>query len=126
MIKNKNIQLISKELNDLCHAHGVLVLIDGAHALGQIPLNLNELNADFWVGNGHKWLFSPHGSALLWVAQSAQKLLIPDVISSDNAVGTTAFQEQFDYIGTRDYGPWCAMADALAFRDNDLGGEESY
>ena len=106
---------------------GVPVFVDGAHALGQLHIDLRRFAAagvDFFVMDGHKWLFSPHGSALLWVAQSAQKLLIPDVISSDNAVGTTAFQEQFDYIGTRDYGPWCAMADALAFRDNDLGGEE--
>jgi selenocysteine lyase/cysteine desulfurase len=44
-----------KELTALCHAHGTLVLIDGAHALGQIPVDVTDLGADFWLGNGHKW-----------------------------------------------------------------------
>ena len=80
---------------------GALVFVDGAHALGQVHINISRFAAvgvDFYVMDGHKWFMSPHGSALLWVAKSAQKLLVPDVISSDNAVGT-AFQNQFDYIG---------------------------
>ena len=39
-----------KELVDLCHQHNVAVLVDGAHAPGQVPLNLEELGADFFVG----------------------------------------------------------------------------
>ena len=111
-----------KELTDLCHAHGVLVLIDGAHALGQIPLNLNELNADFWVGNGHKWLFSPKGSAILWVPKKNQHLVEPTTISWEG-VGATHFQAAFAYQGTSSYSPYLAMADAVAFRES-IGGEE--
>ena len=46
------------ELAALCHKHGTLVLIDGAHALGQIPVDVKALGVDFWLGNGHKceWL----------------------------------------------------------------------
>jgi selenocysteine lyase/cysteine desulfurase len=44
-----------KDLTALCHAHGALVLIDGAHALGQIPVDVTDTGADFWLGNGHKW-----------------------------------------------------------------------
>jgi hypothetical protein len=40
------------ELTELCKASGVLVLIDGAHALGQIPVNVTAIGADFWLGNG--------------------------------------------------------------------------
>lgn len=103
-----------------------LVFLDGAHALGHVNINLREFQAagiDFYVADGHKWLFSPKGSAFLWAAPAAQDLLQPDVISSENAPGTP-FQERFDYIGTRDYGPWLAMADALDFREHALGGED--
>mgnify|MGYP002637750004 CR=1 FL=1 len=52
-----------KRLAAACHEHGVLVVIDGAHALGQIPINVADIGADFYVANGHKWLYSPKGSA---------------------------------------------------------------
>jgi hypothetical protein len=49
-----------KELTELCHRYGALVMIDGAHAPGQIPVDIQDINADFYLGNCHKWLFSVH------------------------------------------------------------------
>ena len=111
-----------EELIELCHAHGVMVLIDGAHALGQIPLNLNKLNADFWVGNGHKWLYSPKGSAVVWVRKDRQALIEPTTISWEGQ-GDTHYQLAFAYTGTSSYSPYLAMKDALEFREW-LGGED--
>lgn len=51
-------------LSKLCQAHGSLVFIDGAHAIGQVPLDLTTLGADFFVTNCHKWLHSPRGCAV--------------------------------------------------------------
>jgi selenocysteine lyase/cysteine desulfurase len=48
-----------KEIIEICHQKGVQVLIDGAHALGAIPLDLRSLNADYYVVNCHKWLCNP-------------------------------------------------------------------
>ena len=48
-----------EEIVELCHSKGVPVLIDGAHALGSLPLNLMALKADYYVGNAHKWLACP-------------------------------------------------------------------
>ena len=47
------------EMVKLCHSKGVPVLIDGAHALGSLPLNLSSLKADYYVSNAHKWLACP-------------------------------------------------------------------
>ncbi|CAK9053027.1 unnamed protein product [Durusdinium trenchii] len=101
-----------------------LVLLDGAHALGQVPIELGQLEqagVDAYVTDGHKWLMAPKGSGALWASRSVQDILEPAIISSDNSPETT-FQKRFDYIGTRDYSSWCAMGAALDFR-RMLGGE---
>ena len=77
----------------------------------------------FEVTDGHKWLMAPKGSGALWASKSLQESLEPVIISSDNSPATK-FQDRFDYIGTRDYTPWCAMAAAMDFREL-LGGEDS-
>jgi len=58
-----------------------MVLVDGAHALGQVELNLNELNADFYVANCHKWFCNTRGSAILHVRRDRQHLISPLTVS---------------------------------------------
>ena len=108
---------LSKE----CRRRGVLTLIDGAHALGQIPIDLQEIDADFYTANGHKWLYSARGSAILYARKELQALLVPPVISS-RAGHTCTFQDQFAYVGTKDYSSYMTMADALDFRER-IGGD---
>ena len=58
-----------------------MTIIDGAHAPGQIGLNLPEIEADFYIGACHKWLSAPKGSGFLYARPDAQKWLTPVVIS---------------------------------------------
>ena len=109
-----------KELVALCAKHGVLTLIDGAHALGQIPVNVTDINANFWLGNGHKWLYSPKGSAILWARKDSQSWLVPTTISE----WPGSFQDQFIYVGTTSYAPFLAMKAALDFQIS-IGGESA-
>lgn len=104
-----------KEMTAACHAAGALVLIDGAHALGQIPINVTDINADYYVSNGHKWLYSPKGSAFMWVQPADQSAIVPTVISSS---GKTDFAGSFEYTGTRDYTAFAAMSAAVEFRQH--------
>ncbi|CAE7266969.1 CpNIFS3, partial [Symbiodinium necroappetens] len=118
------VEALAKQVKEA--APSALVLLDGAHALGQVPISMTALAAagvDFYVTDGHKWLMAPKGSGALWARGSAQPLLEPAIISSDNAPGSS-FQSRFDYIGTRDYTPWCAMGSAMDFRRDVLGGED--
>ena len=111
-----------QQLASLCLKYGSLIFVDGAHSLGQIPLNLDELKVDFWVGNGHKWLFSPKGSAVLYVSPHNQVLVEPTAINWEGQ-GITHFQAAFSYTGTTSYSAYLAMAEALAFREY-LGGDK--
>ena len=84
---------------------GIESLIDGAHAPGQIPVNLDLLGATYYTGNCHKWLFSPRGAAFLYVDPTRQDKIHPSVIShgsNDNNPRISSFQRRFKWPGTDD------------------------
>jgi len=57
---------------------GILLVVDGAHAPGAVPLRLSELaDVDFYAGNLHKWMMGPKGTAFGWVPERHQRALLP-------------------------------------------------
>ena len=61
--------------------HGRAVLVDGAHAIGAMPLSVPSLGAHFYCSNLHKWAATAKGCAFLWVAPSEQQDVLPLVTS---------------------------------------------
>jgi isopenicillin-N epimerase len=104
-----DVTLLTKEL----HQKGVKVAIDGAHATGSIPVDINSIGADFYVGNFHKWCCSPHSSACLAFSQNSNSLLpgIPGLKDNEG------FPQRFEWAGTLDYSAILATPDALSFFD---------
>jgi isopenicillin-N epimerase len=103
-----------REMAALCHERGVPVAIDGAHAPGQIALDVPAFGVDWYVGNLHKWAFAAKGAAVLWCAPERQKAQHPTAISHALGQGFTA---EFDYTGTRDNSAWLAVPAALDYVD---------
>lgn len=97
------------------HAVGALVLVDGAHAPGQIDLSVGKLQADFYCGNFHKWVMAPKGAAFLWAGREHQAWLHPPVISHGYGSG---FIAEFDWTGTRDPSAYLCVPAAIAFRES--------
>jgi isopenicillin-N epimerase len=98
---------------------GAPVLVDAAHAPGQLRDDIPALGADHWIGNLHKWAYTPRGSAILWSRPGAD--VTPTVLSWQLEDG---YAESFDYPGTSDYAGWLATPDGLAYWEA-LGGWES-
>jgi selenocysteine lyase/cysteine desulfurase len=61
-----------EKLIPIFHERGIPVLVDGASAPGQLPLNLVELGVDFYVGSCYKWLFGSKSCSFLYVAKEHQ------------------------------------------------------
>lgn len=100
---------------------GILTLIDGAHAPGQIKLDLKGIGADFYVGNGHKWLCGPKGTAFLYARQDRQELIEPLVVGwgwgEDRTL--TFGSDYLDYLqwwGTMYIAPYLAIPAAIQFQ----------
>jgi isopenicillin-N epimerase len=98
---------------------GIWTVIDGAHAVGQLPLDLHRLGVDFYGGNCHKWLSAPKGAGFLYARKELQELTEPVVISwgwRPNDPGPSAFVDQHERQGTRDPAAYLAVPDAIDFQ----------
>jgi selenocysteine lyase/cysteine desulfurase len=68
-------------ITKLFREYGILSMVDGAHSIGQIELDFQELDPDFFVTNCHKWLYTPRGCAILYTPKRNQGLIHPTTIN---------------------------------------------
>lgn len=104
---------------------GVILVIDGAHAAGALPLDFQTLkDVDCYGGNLHKWIMGPKGSAFGWAHPMWQDRIVPlqagwttfEYLPEHSAFGDgSRFQGRFAPIGTIDFSSFLAIPEIMSF-----------
>lgn len=87
-----------ERLIPLLKARNITVLIDGAHAIGQIPIDIAALDPDYYITNCHKWLYASRGCAMMYVNKKHHDTIHPAHISSRYSQPSD-FQNEFFWTG---------------------------
>jgi len=104
---------------------GIDTLVDGAHAPGVVPVDVEKLRPAYYAGNLHKWVCAPKGAGFLWVRRDKQAAIEPRVVShgyNTSRPGYSAFQDAFDWAGTFDPTAWFCVGFALGWMSRLLPG----
>ncbi len=98
---------------------GILTIVDGAHAPGQIHLDLQALGADIYTGACHKWLMAPKGAAFLYARRGIQHWMDPLVVSwgyESEQPSNSQFIDYHEWQGTRDLAAFLSVPAAIEFQ----------
>jgi isopenicillin-N epimerase len=94
---------------------GALSIVDGAHAPGQVEVNVLATGADVYAGNCHKWMCAPKGSGFLYARPELQPRIDPPVISWDYSADAS-FTDRHRWQGTRDPAAYLSVPAAIDFQ----------
>ena len=113
------------EIVKCLEAEGIDTLVDGAHAPGQVDLNITDLAPTYYTSNCHKWLCTPKGSGFLYVRRDKQPEIRPTVIShgaNSPRTDRSRFLLEFDWPGTQDPTAFLTIPKAIEFLTGLLPG----
>lgn len=112
------LRLPVEEICTIAKQKGMMTFVDGAHAPGHIPLNLETLQADIYTGACHKWMMTPKGSSFFYVQKELQHLFDPLIVSwgYDSAFPSSSkFLDYHEMQGTRDFSAFLTIPTAIDF-----------
>lgn len=107
-----------RRICELAHRHGIEVVVDGAHAVGQLDFKVSDLGCDYYGTSLHKWLSAPKGTGLLYMKrehiEKIEPLYGPYTSRRFNALTS---MRKYESVGTVSHAPFLAIGEALAFHN---------
>lgn len=108
-----------KRITEVCHRHGVVVVVDAAQVPGQLKVDIQDIDADFYTGDLHKWLCCPRACSFMWMNPRRQHTWVRPLVTSSR--DNDNLQKAFAFEGTKDDTPFLCSADGIDFH-NRIGG----
>ncbi|HLX61936.1 MAG TPA: aminotransferase class V-fold PLP-dependent enzyme [Planctomycetota bacterium] len=133
VLSTTGLVLPAAELCTLARRRGLASVVDGAHAAGMVPLDLQKIDADFYGANCHKWIMAPMGAGFLSVREKHKNSLVPPVVSwgwgyppaereADSGCGGSKWQHALEFYGCTERCPQMVLPEVFDFRES-LGGD---
>lgn len=111
--------LPAEQITRRARARGMMVCIDGPHALAMRPLALDQLDCDFYSASCHKWLCGPFGTGFLYAHPRVQAQVRPVVVSWGGwPEQAPQWRKEFTWSGTRDPSGFLALPTAIDFLES--------
>lgn len=111
---NKNGQIIPvRKITDMARARGIVTLVDGAQAIGQIDFRLADLGCDIFATSLHKWMYGPRGTGFLYIRRDMIERVWPIWASWSGKPATSI--EKYEDVGTTSKAVGAALPSVFAF-----------
>ena len=111
-----------KALCRLAHDYGALAIVDGAHAVGMVPVDITDFECDFYTSSCHKWLLAPKGVGMAYIPEPLESMRPATLgfgLNQHNGV------DRFDVSGTRDSTHFAGLGTAIDFQEG-IGWTEKF
>lgn len=112
-----------KEICEVAREHDVITVVDGAHAIGMINLDLHDLGCDFYATSPHKWLCAPPGTGVLYMRKEMQAKVWPVVTEEYTSPDSPIISAYFMFRGQQTTPAFAGVMDAIDFQ-NEIGKDE--
>jgi selenocysteine lyase/cysteine desulfurase len=104
----------AQKICDMAHAHGIEVIVDGAHSFGLMDFNIPDLHCDYFGTSLHKFLSAPIGTGMMWVKSDKIERLWP-LTCNDKPHSSDI--RKFETLGTRSFPLEQGIGEAINFHE---------
>ncbi|MCP4136809.1 MAG: aminotransferase class V-fold PLP-dependent enzyme [bacterium] len=116
------VRLPAKKICEMAQEYGIATLVDGAHSVGMLNLDLHDMGCDYFAGSGHKWQCGPGASGILYVRRERPNS--PTLFPVNSSLYPYGFMVnitgQLQYVGHDNYPAKRALRDACEMWE-DIG-----